>query len=196
MNRIGKWKYRLGALLLAAGLLTGCEGEIPSEASQPQIEENQAAVQEADMHGWEEEQPEVQEVEEEQPEVQEAEEGQPEVQLSEEGSYTSKEEVAAYINLYGHLPDNFITKKEAKKLGWVSQEGNLGEVAPGKSIGGDYFGNYEGSLPQKEGRDYHECDIDSDGGYRGAKRIVYSNDGLIYYTEDHYETFELLYGEE
>lgn len=196
MNRIGKWKYRLGALLLAAGLLTGCEGEIPSEASQPQIEENQAAVQEADMHGCEEEQPEVQEVEEEQPEVQEAEEGQPEVQLSEEGSYTSKEEVAAYINLYGHLPDNFITKKEAKKLGWVSQEGNLGEVAPGKSIGGDYFGNYEGSLPQKEGRDYHECDIDSDGGYRGAKRIVYSNDGLIYYTEDHYETFELLYGEE
>ncbi len=186
MNRIGKWKYRLGALLLAAGLLTGCEGEIPSEASQPQIEENQAAVQEADMHGCEEEQP----------EVQEAEEGQPEVQLSEEGSYTSKEEVAAYINLYGHLPDNFITKKEAKKLGWVSQEGNLGEVAPGKSIGGDYFGNYERSLPQKEGRDYHECDIDSDGGYRGAKRIVYSNDGLIYYTEDHYETFELLYGEE
>ncbi len=206
MNRIGKWKYRLGALLLAAGLLTGCEGEIPSEASQPQIEENQAAVQEADMHGCEEEQPEVQEAEEEQPEVQEAEEEQPEVQeveeeqpevqLSEEGSYTSKEEVAAYINLYGHLPDNFITKKEAKKLGWVSQEGNLGEVAPGKSIGGDYFGNYEGNLPQKEGRDYHECDIDSDGGYRGAKRIVYSNDGLIYYTEDHYETFEILYGEE
>lgn len=196
MNIIGKWRYRLGAFLLAAGLLTGCEGEIPSEASQPQIEENQAAVQEADAHGWEEEQPEVQEAEEEQLEVQEAEAEQSEMQISEEGSYTSKEEVAAYINLYGHLPDNFITKKEAKKLGWVSQEGNLGEVAPGKSIGGDYFGNYEGNLPQKEGRDYHECDIDSDGGYRGAKRIVYSNDGLIYYTEDHYETFELLYGEE
>jgi len=196
MNIIKKWRYRLGAFLLAAGLLTGCEGEIPSEASQPQIEENQAAVQEADAHGWEEEQPEVQEAEEEQLEVQETEAEQPEVQISEEGSYTSKEEVAAYINLYGHLPDNFITKKEAKNLGWVSQEGNLGEVAPGKSIGGDYFGNYEGNLPQKEGRDYHECDIDSDGGYRGAKRIVYSNDGLIYYTEDHYETFELLYGEE
>ena len=76
------------------------------------------------------------------------------------------------------------------------QEGNLGEVAPGKSIGGDYFGNYEGSLPQASDRKYYECDIDSDGKYRGAKRIVYSNDGLIYYTEDHYETFELLYGEE
>lgn len=119
-----------------------------------------------------------------------------EAPLSEDGVYTSKEEVAAYIALYGHLPDNFITKKEAKALGWVSSKGNLGEVAPGKSIGGDYFGNFEGHLPEKEGRDYHECDVDSDGGFRGAKRIVYSNDGLVYYTEDHYETFELLYGEE
>lgn len=119
-----------------------------------------------------------------------------ELQIEENGSYTSKEEVAAYLYLYGHLPENFITKKEAKKLGWVSQEGNLGEVAPGKSIGGDYFGNYEGLLPEEDGRDYYECDIDSDGSYRGAKRIVYSNDGLIYYTEDHYNSFELLYGEE
>ena len=79
---------------------------------------------------------------------------------------------------------------------WVSKEGNLGEVAPGKSIGGDYFGNYEGNLPEKKGRSYYECDIDSDGGYRGSKRIVFSDDGLIYYTEDHYETFDLLYGEE
>ena len=116
--------------------------------------------------------------------------------VQEDGEYTSKEEVALYIHLYNHLPDNFITKKEAKKLGWESKEGNLGEVAPGKSIGGDYFGNYEDLLPEEDGRDYYECDIDSDGGYRGAKRIVFSNDGLIYYTEDHYESFELLYGEE
>lgn len=116
--------------------------------------------------------------------------------VQEDGEYTSKEEVALYIHLYNHLPDNFITKKEAKKLGWESKEGNLGEVAPGKSIGGDYFGNYEELLPEEDGRDYYECDIDSDGGYRGAKRIVFSNDGLIYYTEDHYESFELLYGEE
>lgn len=120
----------------------------------------------------------------------------PETQILEEGTYTSREEVAEYIFLYGHLPDNFITKKEAKALGWVSSEGNLGDVAPGKSIGGDYFGNFEKNLPEKKGRDYHECDIDSSGGYRGAKRIVYSNDGLVYYTEDHYKTFELLYGEE
>ena len=116
--------------------------------------------------------------------------------ISEDGTYTSKEDVAAYLHEYGHLPSNFITKKEAKKLGWISSEGNLDEVAPGMSIGGDYFGNYEGNLPESNNRDYYECDIDFDGTYRNAKRIVYSNDGLIYYTEDHYETFELLYGEE
>ncbi|MBR1758931.1 MAG: ribonuclease [Lachnospiraceae bacterium] len=119
-----------------------------------------------------------------------------ELTVSEDGEYTSKDEVALYLHLYGHLPSNFITKNQAKKLGWVSSEGNLGKVAPGKSIGGDYFGNFEGNLPEKKGRDYYECDIDSTGGYRGAKRIIYSNDGLIYYTEDHYNTFTLLYGEE
>ena len=119
-----------------------------------------------------------------------------ETEISESGTYTSKEEVAAYLHTYGHLPSNFITKKEAKNLGWVSSEGNLWEVAPGMSIGGDYFGNYEGNLPEAKGRDYYECDIDTNGSYRGAKRIVFSDDGLIYYTEDHYETFELLYGEE
>lgn len=116
--------------------------------------------------------------------------------IQEEGNYTSKDEVAAYLNEYKHLPDNFIRKNEAKKLGWVSNKGNLGEVAPGKSIGGDKFGNYEGTLPEANGRKYYECDIDSDGSYRGAKRIIYSSDGLIYYTEDHYKTFDLLYGEE
>ena len=119
-----------------------------------------------------------------------------ETTISEDGTYTSKEDVSAYLHEYGHLPSNFITKKEAKKLGWVSNEGNLDEVAPGMSIGGDYFGNYEGLLPEADGREYYECDIDFDGTYRNAKRIVFSNDGLIYYTEDHYESFELLYGEE
>lgn len=116
-------------------------------------------------------------------------------EILEEESYSSKEEVAEYLYLYGHLPPNFLTKNEAKDLGWVSSKGNLWEVAPGKSIGGDRFGNREGLLPTAKGRKYYECDIDFDGTYRGAKRIVYSNDGLIYYTEDHYESFELLYGE-
>lgn len=115
--------------------------------------------------------------------------------LSEDGTYTSKEDVSLYLYLYGHLPDNFITKKEAEKLGWSG--GSLEPYAPGMCIGGNRFGNYEGLLPEKEGRTYTECDIDTLGAdKRGAKRIVFSNDGLIYYTEDHYESFELLYGEE
>lgn len=118
-----------------------------------------------------------------------------EPQLAEDGIYTSKEDVALYIHLYEHLPDNFITKKEAEQLGWPG--GSLEPYAPGMCIGGSRFGNYEGLLPKAEGRTYTECDIDTLGASeRGAKRIVFSNDGLIYYTEDHYESFELLYGEE
>lgn len=115
--------------------------------------------------------------------------------IDEDGSYTSKEEVALYIHIYGRLPGNFITKKEAQALGWPG--GSLEPYAPGKCIGGSRFGNYEGLLPEKDGRTYTECDIDTLGAEsRGAKRIVFSNDGLIYYTGDHYESFELLYGEE
>ena len=118
-----------------------------------------------------------------------------EPELEEEGAYTSKEDVAYYLFLYGHLPSNFITKKDAEALGWPG--GSLEPYAPGMCIGGNRFGNYEGLLPEKEGRYYTECDIDTLGAdKRGAKRIVFSNDGLIYYTEDHYKTFELLYGEE
>lgn len=110
--------------------------------------------------------------------------------IPEDGTYNSKDEVALYIHTYGKLPSNFITKKEAKKLGWTG--GNVEDYAPGKSIGGDYFGNYEGLLP--EDKSYHECDIDTLGKKsRGAKRIIYSDDGYIYYTGDHYESFELLY---
>lgn len=117
-----------------------------------------------------------------------------EAALSEDGSYTTKEDVALYLHLYGHLPDNFITKREAEKLGWTG--GSLEPYAPGMCIGGNRFGNYEGLLPEADGRIYTECDIDTLGASkRGAKRIVFSNDGLIYYTEDHYESFELLYGE-
>ena len=115
--------------------------------------------------------------------------------IDENGTYDDKENVALYLYTYGKLPSNYITKKQAEALGWTG--GSLERYAPGKCIGGTYFGNYEGILPKKKGREYHECDIGTLGkSSRGAKRIVYSNDGLIYYTEDHYETFELLYGEE
>ena len=115
--------------------------------------------------------------------------------IDKNGSYTSKDDVALYIHTYGELPKNFISKKQAERLGWDG--GSLEPYAPGKSIGGSYFGNYEGKLPKKKGRTYYECDIDTTGTRsRGPKRIVYTTYGLIYDTPDHYETFELLYGEE
>ena len=114
--------------------------------------------------------------------------------LAPDGTFTTKEDVALYIHTYGKLPDNFITKDEARDLGW--EGGGLEAFAPGKCIGGDRFGNYEELLPDAPGRTWTECDIDTRGkDSRGAKRIVFSNDGLIYYTDNHYESFELLYGE-
>ena len=115
--------------------------------------------------------------------------------LDPDGWYYSAEEVALYLVTYGELPSNFITKNEARDLGW--EGGSVQRYKEGAAIGGDKFGNREGILPKASGRQYYECDIDTDGkSSRGAKRIVFSNDGLIYYTEDHYETFILLYGEE
>lgn len=107
-------------------------------------------------------------------------------------SYSTSDEVAAYIYEFKTLPPNFITKNEAGKLGWDNSKGNLWKVTDKKSIGGDRFGNFEGKLPKAGGRQYYECDIDYAGGYRGAKRIVYSSDGLIFYTDDHYKTFKQL----
>ena len=119
----------------------------------------------------------------------------PEPLLPEDGTYTSNDDVALDLHLYGRLPDNFITKKEAQDLGWPG--GSLEPYAPGMCIGGSRFGNYEGLLPEAKGRTYTECDIDTLGAKsRGTTRIVFSNDGLIYYTEDHYESFELLYGDD
>ena len=116
-----------------------------------------------------------------------------EPELDEDGIYDSKDDVALYIKTFGHLPSNYITKKDAREEGW--EGGSLEKFCPGKCIGGDYFGNYEGLLPKAKGRKYTECDIDTLGARsRGAKRIIFSNDGLIYYTDDHYESFTLLYG--
>ena len=114
--------------------------------------------------------------------------------IAPDGTYTTKEDVALYIHVYGCLPENFMTKDEARDLGW--EGGGLDEYAPGMCIGGDRFGNYEELLPDAPGRTWTECDIETLGkDSRGAKRIVFSSDGLIYYTDDHYDSFELLYGE-
>ena len=115
-------------------------------------------------------------------------------ELDEDGSYTTAEDVAAYLVAYGHLPPNFITKQEARDAGW--EGGNLEPYCPGKCIGGDRYGNREGLLPAARGRVWTECDINTLGARsRGPERLVFSNDGLIYYTPDHYESFTLLYGE-
>ncbi len=112
--------------------------------------------------------------------------------IDENGVYTTKEDVALYLHTYGVLPSNFMTKKEARQLGWSG--GGLDDYADGMCIGGDSFGNYEGVLPDRAGIKYHECDINTlHADSRGAERLVYSTDGYIYYTSDHYESFELLY---
>lgn len=100
----------------------------------------------------------------------------------------SLEAVAHYVSVHQELPDGYITKNEARALGWEERKGNLSEVAPGKAIGGDRFQNREKLLPDAPDRIWYEADLDYDGGYRGPKRLLYSSDGLIYYTLDHYET--------
>lgn len=107
--------------------------------------------------------------------------------------YSSTDEVALYLHVFCELPPNFITKDEARELGWVSNKGNLWDVAYGLSIGGDTFGNREGLLPDEDDRTWYECDVNYEGGYRQDERLVFSTDGLIYYTGDHYESFEMLY---
>ena len=109
------------------------------------------------------------------------------------GPITEPQAIADYLFRYGKLPDNFITKAEAQALGWDSSRNYLSDVAPGMSIGGDRFGNYEGQLPGAAGRKFFECDCNYTGGKRGGERIVYSNDGHVWYTGDHYGTFTELF---
>lgn len=184
MRRFTRLTGALLVLLLVFSVLSGCGGaapDVPSCTAAPAADAVPAADAPSDA------------------EADAVSPGEPDkfspAALDEGGEYTSAEDVALYLHLYAHLPQNFITKKDARALGWNG--GGLDDYADGKCIGGDRFGNYEGLLPDAPGREYHECDIDTlHAVSRGAKRIVYSNDGLIYYTEDHYESFILLYGEE
>ncbi len=205
-------KKKILSLILAmsaAGLLCGCTQEevdlffdtvsvvdevLNSETDAPTEKETETEP-ETTMETTAETEPETDAPAETEPATEEITETQAETVLEESDivwgeSYTAPEDVAEYIYLYGELPENFITKKEAGSLGWESSEGNLWEVAPGMSIGGDYFGNYEGLLPDGK---YRECDVNYDGGYRGAERIIYGEDGSVWYTDDHYESFTQLY---
>ena len=204
------------ALALVLGLFAGCGGAagLPGNGAEqqnllPVEEETTPPAEEAEPAGEEQPAEEAQEPPEEyagqddelelddeplqEPEDEPAEppaEEPEEPAVTEDGSYTAPEDVALYIHLFGHLPDNFITKNEARDLGWVSSEGNLWDVAPGMSIGGDRFGNYEGLLPEGS---YRECDVNYAGGFRGGERLIYGSDGSVWYTNDHYESFTQLY---
>jgi len=109
--------------------------------------------------------------------------------VPEEGEYYyDLENVVLYLEYYGQLPDNYLTKDEARQLGWKG--GTPERFLEGSAIGGDKFGNREGLLPKASGRTYTECDLNTLGAdERGAERLVFSNDGLYFYTEDHYENF-------
>lgn len=213
---------RLGVFFLALMMLLAlpaCQSVLPEEPSEAlqslteEAEDSEEALAEAQddssiesaleslMESAEEESEDIQSEEAEDSEdpgqastdvlVEEGEKStESDISVTEDGSYSSKEEVALYLHTYGRLPNNYISKTKAQKKGWDAQSGNLWDVCPGMSIGGGPFANREGVLPDG---DYKECDIDYNGGHRGAKRIVYSDDGRIYYTEDHYNTFEQLY---
>ncbi|MCI9104501.1 MAG: ribonuclease [Lachnospiraceae bacterium] len=170
ISKRGMW-WVVGLLFSVMTLVFGCAGTLKEEGKAPESFAESVVEASAEQNGEETKG----------------------TTISEDGEYILKDEVALYLHEYGHLPGNYITKKEAQELGWDNKKGNLSEVAPGKSIGGSHFGNYEGALPEKKGRKYYECDLEYEGGYRGAKRLIYSNDGLIFYTEDHYQTFEQLY---
>ena len=103
---------------------------------------------------------------------------------------TNDEIVVKYLKEHGELPEYYITKSEAKSLGWVPSKGNLCEVAPGRAIGGDIWTNRQKSLPTKFGRRYFEADLNYNCGNRNADRVVFSNDGLVFVTFDHYRSFE------
>lgn len=179
MKKFTKFSAYLLALLMLAALFTGClsapaeqaGGDVPAvspvESSAAPAAESSAAPAEKDSDA---------------------------PVIDQYGSYTTKEDVALYIYTYGCLPQNFITKDQARQAGWNG--GSLEPYCPGMCIGGDSFGNREGLLPKAQGRSWTECDINTLGAdSRGAERIVFSNDGLIYYTGDHYESFTLLYGQ-
>ena len=108
-------------------------------------------------------------------------------QITEDGYYYDLESVVLYYDTYGKLPSNYVTKNDAKSLGW--EGGRLDPFQKDAAIGGDHFGNYEKKLPAGKRVKYIECDIDTHKKSRGAKRLIISNDGKYYYTDDHYDSF-------
>ncbi|UOU96804.1 hypothetical protein MUU74_09885 [Chryseobacterium daecheongense] len=101
---------------------------------------------------------------------------------------TEEKRVISYVKQNHKLPDYYITKNEARRQGWNPSQGNLCEVLPGRAIGGDKFSNREGNLPK--GERYFEADVNYNCGNRNADRIVFTEDGDVYLTKNHYKSFE------
>lgn len=91
-----------------------------------------------------------------------------------------------YLN---RLPNYYVSKDIAYAAGWKKKHKQLDDVLPGKMIGGDIYNNEDEKLPVTPNRVWYEADINYKGGKRNRERILYSNDGLIFATYDHYQTF-------
>ena len=106
---------------------------------------------------------------------------------------TRQQRVADYLHQYQRLPSLYLSKSEARKRGWNPEKGDLCHVLPGRAIGGDRFSNREKVLPEAHGRRWFEADVNYQCGHRGSDRMLYSSDGLIYVTHDHYRHVEQVY---
>lgn len=181
--------------LLLSGCIPAADGNLQQSAGKLQVrteetregkeskEEKKSKEEKASKEGKKSEEEKTSKEEKEIPETIETKQES----ITEDGIYHDLESVVLYYDKFGHLPSNFVTKKEAKDLGW--EGGRLDPYVKDGSIGGDHFGNYEKRLPSGKGIKYIECDIDTDGGRRGSKRLIISNDGRYYYTADHYDSF-------
>ena len=111
------------------------------------------------------------------------------------GSITSSgiEGMDVFLAYWGILPGNYIGKDSARNAGWKPKK-SLSNKLPGKSIGGDIYANRNLKLPQIPGRVWYEADINYTEGKRNSERLLYSNDGLMFVTYDHYETFYEIIG--
>lgn len=101
---------------------------------------------------------------------------------------TEEKLVIDYVKANRKLPDYYLTKGEARSQGWVASKGNLCDVLPGRAIGGDKFSNREKTLPT--GAQYFEADVNYNCGRRNADRIVFTKNGDVWLTHDHYKSFQ------
>lgn len=191
MKRRGRLLALISFLLAALVLLTGCGGGKTSSDAPQKAAVTAAAAGKTEAAGKTAPEKTKAPVQTNTPTAAPTE--APTEEPEEAGPIIEPQRIADYLFEYGELPDNFLTKQEARDLGWNSGWNYVSDVAPGMSIGGDRFGNYDGNLPWRKGVRYYEADCWYTGGPRGAERIVWSTEGRVWYTDDHYQTFTEMY---